>query len=261
MKKFHIFPVGFPRMLNRAVWLGTLGLTAVCLSGAAYLQAQSIETYVISGITSSVSPTISATSTDPGINSSALSTLSVATGAPTLSTYLWTEWENSAVSPNLAKYMTWDIGPKPGYQIDFSSGSATFSLTWDFRPGGTFHGAQSWELDASIDNFVTAGINLSSTMDISAALPQAQTPETVGLGVLGIVGPGTIVTFRLYGFNEAGGIGTGGYSGLSNNGNPGGGDLIINGAVSAVPELSSYAAVFGALAFGFVFITRRLREA
>ena len=40
-----------------------------------------------------------------------------------------------------------------------------------------------------------------------------------------------------------------------------GGNLLINGTVSAVPEPSSYAAVFGALAFGFVFLTRRLRRA
>jgi hypothetical protein len=245
-------------MLDRAVWFGYLGLLTVGLIGASSLQAQVIDTYTITGITSTSNPTVSPTSPDPNITASSLSTVGVVTGATGGgSTYFWRLW-GAGGSADTTKRMEWSITPNAGFQIDFSGQVATFSLLFDVGVTSG-HGADSWSLHASTDNFGISDLNLSGTMLLTTAV--SQTPESVSLTPLGTVGPGTTVSFRLYGFNDTA-VGGGGSSGLSNNGLPGtGGNLIINGSVSAVPEPSSYAAVFGALAFGFVFLTRRLRKA
>jgi hypothetical protein len=171
---------------------------------------------------------------------------------------LWRLW-GASTSPDSTKYMTWSVTPTVGNQIDFSGANATFSLAFG-ADSATIHGADTWQLHGSTDNFATSDITLGSTMTLPFANQGQQIPETVSLGGLGAQ-LGT-VTFRLYGYNDTKQDTLSDSGGLANAALPGtGGNLIINGTVSAVPEPSSYAAVFGALAFGFVFLTRRLRKA
>jgi hypothetical protein len=159
--------------------------------------------------------------------------------------------------------MTWSVTPPGGNQIDFTGANATFSLTFNGDSPGGPHGADTWDLHASTDNFGTSDITLASNMSLGTTF-LAQIPETVSLGALATQ-TGT-VTFRLYGYNDTKQVAGQDSAGLSNHSNTSGfsgtgGNLLVNGTVSAVPEPSSYAAVFGALAFGFVFLTRRLRKA
>ena len=244
-------------MLDRAVWFGSLGLIAVSLIGAASLQAQSvIATYDISTANAFSSPSVTP-STAPNVTAANLTTTGVSVGNNLLGSFLWTVWGGST-SLNPAKYMQWSVAPTAGNQIDFTGANATFSLVFGADPGGTPHGADTWQLHASTDGFVSSDIALGSAM--SLAPDQQQIPESVSLGVLATQ-TGT-VTFRLYGYNDTSIVANSG--GLANNNGAlsgTGGDLLINGTVSAVPEPSSYAAVFGAVAFGFVLITRRLRKA
>jgi len=258
MKTSDILLVSFPRTLNRAVCFGALGLIAAGLVGGTPLEAQ-IVTYDIAGANAGVSPTVTPTAAS-GVTGSLLSTVGTGTATSAAGTYIWKLW-SSGGTPG-GSYMQWSVQPDATHQIDFSGASVAFSLLRSLHVGGATHGPDLWELDYSTDNFATAGNNLSGTIDLSATADGQQVPQSFSLTPLGSVAPLTTVSFRLYGFNDNG-LGGGGSSGLGNTGSlPGtGGNLVINGNVSVVPEPSSYAAVFGALAFGFVFFTRRLRKA
>jgi hypothetical protein len=259
MKTSDILLVNFPRTFNRAVCFGALGLIAAGLAGATPLQAQ-IVTYDILNANAATSATVTPTAAS-GVAGGLLSTTGTGTATSLTGSYLWKLW-SSAGTPG-GSYMQWSLQPDATHQIDFSGGSVAFSLLRSLHVGGATHGPDLWELDYSTDNFATAGNNLSGTINLSATADGEQVPQSFSLTPLGTVAPLTTVSFRLYGFNDNG-VGGGGSSGLGNNNSalPGtGGNLLINGTVSAVPEPSSYAAVFGALAFGFVFLTRRLRKA
>jgi hypothetical protein len=258
MKTSQILPLSFPRVLNRAVCFGALGLIAAGLVGSTSLQAQ-IVTYDISTANAGTSATVSPTGVASGLTAGLLSTTGTGAATSLAGSYLWKVWGPGA-SPSPGIYMQWSVQPDSSHQIDFTGAAATFSLVRSLH-SNLSPGPDKWELDASTDNFATAGTFLA-TMDISASADQSQVPQSVALTPLGTAAPLTTVTFRLYGYNDTG-TGGGGSSGLANTGalGAGGGNLLINGTVSAVPEPSSYAAVFGALAFGFVFLTRRLRKA
>jgi hypothetical protein len=237
--------------------LGSLGLIVVSLIGAASLQAQStIATYDIGANTggSDVTPT-----TASGVTAATLTTTASA-GTGFAGTYAKTLW-GAATSLDPTKYMTWSVTPTAGNQIDFAGANATFSLTFNGDSPGGPHGADTWDLHASLNNFTGSDITLATGMSLGTTF-LAQVPESVPLGALATQ-IGT-VTFRLYGYNDTKQVAGQDSAGLANAGAPftgTGGNLLISGTVSAVPEPSSYAAVFGALAFGFAFITRRLRKA
>ena len=237
--------------------LGSLGLIAVGLVGAASLQAQStIATYNIAANTggNDVTPTFAS-----GVTATTLTTTASA-GTGFAGTYAKTLW-GAGTSLDPTKYMTWSVTPTPGNQIDFAGANATFSLTYNGDSPGGPHGADTWALHASTDNFATSDIPLANNLPLGATF-LAQIPESVPLGALATQ-IGT-VTFRLYGYNDTKQVLLQDSAGLANAGAPftgTGSNLLISGTVSAVPEPSSYAAVFGALAFGFAFITRRLRKA
>jgi len=192
------------------------------------------------------------------VTAASVSTANVSVGSALQGTYLWRVWGGAVLDST--KFMTWSVTPTAGNQIDFTGANATFALTFDWDSPVGLHGAETWELHASTDGFASSNIPLGSPMTLSTALQQVQ--ESVPLGVLAAQ-TGT-VTFRLYGYNDTKQDPNSDSAGLAFRGAPltgTGANLVINGAVSAVPEPSSYAAVFGALAFGFVFLTRRLRKA
>jgi len=235
--------------------LGSLGLIAVGLIGAGSLQAQStIATYDISTANGSpVTPT-----TASGVTAATLTT-TASPGTSLSGTFAKTLW-GAGLSLDSTKYMTWSVTPTAGNQIDFTGANATFSLFFN-GDSPSVHGADTWDLHASTDGFVSSDISLATGMSLGSTF-LAQIPETVSLGTLATQ-TGT-VTFRLYGYNDNKQVAGQDSAGLGNNTGTltgTGGNLLVQGTVSAVPEPSSYAAVFGALAFGFVFLTRRLRKA
>jgi len=157
--------------------------------------------------------------------------------------------------------MTWSVTPTAGNQIDFTGANTTFSLWFNGDSPGGPHGADTWDLHASLNNFTGSDITLATGMSLGTTFLN-QIPESVSLSPLGAQ-IGT-VTFRLYGYNDTKQVAGQDSAGFGNNTGTligTGGNLLVQGTVSAVPEPSSYAAVFGALAFGFVFLTRRLRKA
>jgi hypothetical protein len=249
MKTFHNLHIGFSRKLDRTVWFGSLGLIAVGLIGATPLRAQIvIASYAINGANAATSSTVTP-STGGGVAAAPLSVTGVSGALNQSGSYMWGSWESGAAR-NAGKYMEWSVTPPGGSQIDFTGANATFALVF------TGTGANTWELRGSTDAFSTSDIALGGAMTLSTA--SQQFPQSVSLGAIPTQ-TGTI-TFRLYGYNDTSGVNQ---AGLANTAffSGSGSQLRVFGTVSAVPETSSYAAVFGALAFGFVFLTRRLRKA
>ena len=241
------------------IW-SSLGLMTVGLIGTTALQAQSvIATYDISTANATTSATVTPT-TASGVTAASLSASGVSVGSNLGGTYLWRVW-GATTSLDPTKFMSWSVTPTAGNQIDFTGANATFALAFDWDSPAGLHGAETWELHGSTDNFAASNIPLGSPMSLGTALQQVQ--QSIPLGALATQ-TGT-VTFRLYGYNDTKQSASADSAGLANRGAPltgTGANLLINGTVSAVvPEPSSYAAVFGALAFGFVLITRRLRKA
>jgi hypothetical protein len=231
------------------VWLGLLSMVV-----ANSIKAQSvIATYDISTANAATTPTITPT-TASGATAGNLTTAGVLpVSFP--AAYTWYGW-GAGTSLDLSKYMSWSITPTAGNQIDFTGANATFTLTVNPNFSSGDFGARTWELHASTDGFASSDIALGSPITLPGSF--IVTDESIPLGVLAVQ-TGT-VTMRLYGYNDPAIItdpNTG--SGLlgTSSGRAGGSDLLIHGTVSAVPEPSTYTAVFGALAFSFVLLTRR----
>jgi len=211
------------------------------------------------------STSLPATATDPGVTAANLTATVpplTTTGAQTTvpGTFTFGTW-GSGASPDTTKYIDFSITPTAGNQVAYSTISFAVGARMNVA-----HGADLWDLQYSLDGFGTAGTQLGSTITVSLAGSgfRGNTTPVNNLDISAIGTQTGTVTFRLFGYDDtsapshvAGLVGTGTGGVLS-----GGQELTINGTVSSVvPEPSSYAAVFGALAFGFAFITRRLRKA
>src|SRR5437762_849613 len=194
MKTSQILPVNFPRVHNRAVCFGALGLIAAGLVGATSLQAQ-IVTYDISTANAATSATVTPTGVASGLSAGVLSTTGTGSATSFAGSYLWKVWGPGA-SPSPGIYMEWSVKLVATHQIDFSGANAAFSLVRSLHSNLT-PGPDQWELDASINNFATS--TFLATMDLSASADREQVPESVSLTPLGTVAPLTTVTFRLYG--------------------------------------------------------------
>src|SRR5438552_2040834 len=171
MKASHTLADSFPRMLDRAVWFGSIGLIVVGLIGAASLQAQSvIATYDISTANGFSNPTVTPT-TAANVTAGVLSTTGVSTGSNTSGTYIWRVW-GASTSLDSTKYMQWSVSPTAGNQINFTGANAMFSLVFDWDSPAGLHGAETWELHASTDGFVGSDIALGSAMNLTTAKDQ-----------------------------------------------------------------------------------------
>lgn len=142
-------------------------------------------------------------------------------------------------APGLAldpgKYFEWSSTAAVGTAIDYG----TLSLALLRGIQGANHGAELWDLHASVDGFAGSDVFLG-TFDISATAADTQTIFNVDLSTLGVLA-GT-VTFRLYGYDYTS---PADYSGLGNDSGwvigGTGVDLGIDGSVVVlpVPEPSS----------------------
>ena len=122
------------------------------------------------------------------------------------------------------------------FTVDAVTQVALNSVTLALLRGvqGPNHGAELWDLHASVDGFVGSDVSLA-TLDISASGVDEQIVFVVDLSALGTVS-NTTVTFRLYGYDYTSGAD---YSGLGNDSgwviSGTGADVLVDGLI-VVPE-------------------------
>ncbi|NNL66368.1 MAG: hypothetical protein HKP30_09010 [Myxococcales bacterium] len=116
-------------------------------------------------------------------------------------------WTADATGPDAGQYYEWSITADAGYGVTYDSFDVSlFRGIW-----GGGHGADLWELHASIDAFATFDLDLG-TFDISASAADEQT-TFLGHDISALGMRGGTVTFRLYGYNQTQ---AGDYAGLGN---------------------------------------------
>jgi hypothetical protein len=104
-------------------------------------------------------------------------------------------WSPDPLAYDPARYYGWSVTAAPGFEIRY--GQLELAL---FRGiGGGGHGAERWDLHASVDGFASSDLALG-TFDLAGQGADVQTAFAADLSALGRVG-GT-VTFRLYGYDQ-----------------------------------------------------------
>lgn len=159
-------------------------------------------------------------------------------------------WTNSAsLDTTSANSISFTLAALPGYQVTVSS--------LQFAMWGSSTAPKNGVWAYRIDNgaYTTLGTTtLGSTASSLASLD-------FGSGVTVTSTQSITLAFFAYGTGTAGSIGgtsAVGSSGTVRVGNITGNDLVLNGSVTAVPEPSTYAAIFGTVAVA-VAILRRWR--
>lgn len=155
-----------------------------------------------------------------------------------------TGFQNNGISTANTDYFQVVVRANTGYTLSLSGIAANFAGTTSYSasPGVSMQWAYS--LDGT--NFTLIGSpssrigNGSSTFDFS------------GVSALQSVGSTTSITLRYY---ASGQTNTGGWGFISSANDAYG--LQLNGTVTAIPEPSTYAAIFGALALAGVVVHRR----
>ena len=141
-------------------------------------------------------------------------------------------WGASAVAHDPGRYYQFTITAAPGYEIGYETiDLALFRGVW-----GGGHGAELWDLHASVDGFGVSDITLG-TFDISASAADTQT-VFAGHDISALGTQAGTVTFRLYGYDQTQ---PGDYSGLGNDDGTWlifgtGLDPVVSGTIAAVPE-------------------------
>jgi trimeric autotransporter adhesin len=131
--------------------------------------------------------------------------------------YSATGWNSTSFDGN--DYFSWTLTPGSGFQLDL------VSLVYSGQASGT--GPTTFAFRSSLDSF-SANIGAPSATGTTISLSNASFQNLT-----------TPVEFRLYGWNASSATGT-----FSVN------DFTFNGSVSAIPEPSTYAALFGVLSLG-----------
>lgn len=137
--------------------------------------------------------------------------------------------------PDSARYYEWAVTAAAGYSIDYQN--ITLALFRGISGGN--HGAEQWDLHASIDAFGLSDIALQ-TFDISSSAADEQILfSATDISALGTA-TGT-VTFRLYGYDYTA---TGDFSGLGNDsgwliGGTGANPVVGGSIFLTVPEPST----------------------
>ncbi len=192
-------------------------------------------------------PHVTASALTKSITSDTQNGFSIATG---------TFYANTAAVPATeptAPGLTFNVSIQEGYNLDLTSLS--------FKFGGSNSGGSSTTYTAnasvyySFNNFATAGILVSTTSNSALTLAAnnvinlGYTPDMDLSSIAGLTGltSNDSVAFRIV-FTDSSGI-----SNISLRVD----DVVLNGAVSTIPEPSTYALVVGALTLGLAVVRRR----
>ena len=157
-----------------------------------------------------------------------------------------TGFSNLGIDFTSDRYFEWTVEASPGFQftVDSIYGNFNGTATYSNSPGVTM--AYAYSLDGgssftSMGTFTQVGSG-SQTFNIPV-VDQAFLTDV------------TSVVFR---FTASGQTPTGGW-GLQSAASPGTIGLSMEGTVSAIPEPSTYALIFGSLAFAGLLIRRRIQ--
>lgn len=216
-------------------------LAALALNCAAQGQ---IAVWEIAGANATVTNPQPATSVATFIASSSLALGSGTTAASAADTFGGSGFNTTSLAAAIsgADYISFTLTPTAGYSLSISSISLTTGVS---SAVANFHG----ELLSSATGF-TAADSLHSYSFATTSAP-IQTIALSGISVFQNL-PGGI-EFRLYGWRDTSGTSTFRMRNLAGN------DLVINGAVTAIPEPSTCAAVIGVAALAGEFMRRRRR--
>ena len=137
------------------------------------------------------------------------------------------------LAPDPSLYFEWSFTIDAVTEIDLTS----IQLALLRGVQGPNHGAELWDLHASLDGFGSSDVSLA-TLDIIASGVDEQTIFNVDLSTLGTLQNAT-VTFRLYGYDYTSAAD---YSGLGNDSGwvitGTGADVVLDGIVVPEPSLA-----------------------
>ena len=202
--------------------------TAVFVFLASTVNAQSIFTNPITGTNpNTANPYTTGQTVDSNLGVTGIGRGTGISGNAGDNRYNATSWNTTALDAN--EYFTFTLTPNSGFQLNL------VSFVYVAQASGT--GPTSFSFRSSTDSFgssIDTPTSTGATISLSSGSFQSLTGST---------------EFRLYAWG-----GTGGTFSVNS--------FTFNGSLSAIPEPSTYAAIFGALALaGTVWHRRRQRKA
>lgn len=210
---------------------------AMCLEAQAQIVA-----WEISGSTSSTVNPEPADLLGAYLDSASLTLGSGLTSSATANTFGGSGFNSTSLASAIAanQYLSFTLTPSAGHAVSISSLSF---LTGVSAAVSNFHG----ELLSSATGFASGNALHSYSFSSTTAPLQSITLS----GHSALQNATSAIEFRIYGWRDTTGTSTFRIRSLSGN------DLVINGSVSAVPEPSTYAVLFGALTLAAVVVRRR----
>lgn len=199
-------------------------------------------------------------SSDTNLNSVASSFTAVVSGGNSgFSTFATiTNGESAAASPR-TYYIDSNATPNSSaaandylqFSLTINEGfsASLTNISFDHAATGTI--ISNWEVRYSLDGFATAGSILgTSTKSGTVGHDYVHFAQSISDSALQSVGATATVTFRVYVYDDVNG------SAINRIDN-----IALDGAIVAIPEPSTYVAIFGLAAAGFVATRRRVRHA
>jgi hypothetical protein len=234
--------------------LRLLGIAAAVIAASHVCFAQTLFTYTFSDVTTS-SGKSSAGSVASNITFSSFTASSaVAANSSAANVFGFATWTTGATNGSntfsgaldLTRYYEFTLTPQIGYSLSLTDIS--------FDAGRSATGPRQFAIRSSSDSYASniAGTATGVVSTVGGNLFQftdnASTNLIAGQSITmsAFTNLTTALTLRIYAFNAEAGTGT---FRIDN--------LAINGTVSAIPEPSTYAAIFGALALAGVVVHRR----
>ncbi|WP_428307443.1 PEP-CTERM sorting domain-containing protein [Lacipirellula sp.] len=253
-------------------------IAALAAMAAAQLQAATLVSYKLSGVANAAVPSVAASPSPVGITNIALTRGAGINAAALTNGFSADTWNRPAPSLENAiangDYFQWGLGVAPGYTASLSTADLALRRSAASSP-------MNMQLQASLDNFATPGIVISSfnyygrtsgtapgtppapyeymTTDVPGRLNAGTSPgdpiPTVNLSSftsLQNLAGGANVTFRLYAWGNASTTATNTFALGRMIGPAVGGDVAV-----AVPEPTSLALVCGAAMIGLAIRRRQ----